>query len=138
MYTITSIILIILFSVIFCTVCHQRRFKIVFFFFSSRRRHTRCLSDWSSDVCSSDLKALGGTGHTLVAGWAARLGERMGRRRASDGAVTLQMPISDRTAGDVRANAMSFVTISVDPTPVTRSEERRVGKEWKMRGAAAR
>src|SRR5471030_1355419 len=27
-----------------------------FFFFSSRRRHTRCLSDWSSDVCSSDLK----------------------------------------------------------------------------------
>src|SRR5471030_1485584 len=27
----------------------------VFFFFSSRRRHTRCLSDWSSDVCSSDL-----------------------------------------------------------------------------------
>src|SRR5258707_1632610 len=23
-------------------------------FFSSRRRHTRCLSDWSSDVCSSD------------------------------------------------------------------------------------
>src|SRR5471030_353178 len=28
---------------------------IMFFFFSSRRRHTRCLSDWSSDVCSSDL-----------------------------------------------------------------------------------
>src|ERR1035438_10835576 len=26
-----------------------------FFFFSSSRRHTRCLSDWSSDVCSSDL-----------------------------------------------------------------------------------
>src|SRR5947199_397612 len=25
-----------------------------YFFFSSRRRHTRCLSDWSSDVCSSD------------------------------------------------------------------------------------
>src|SRR5205814_5579420 len=25
------------------------------FFFSSRRRHTSCLSDWSSDVCSSDL-----------------------------------------------------------------------------------
>src|SRR6266542_1575623 len=29
-----------------------------FFFFSSRRRHTRCYRDWSSDVCSSDL---GGT-----------------------------------------------------------------------------
>src|SRR2546422_2985059 len=26
-----------------------------FFFFSSRRRHTRCSRDWSSDVCSSDL-----------------------------------------------------------------------------------
>src|SRR5215204_3783655 len=28
---------------------------VVFFFFSSRRRHTRSLCDWSSDVCSSDL-----------------------------------------------------------------------------------
>src|SRR5438046_10554461 len=27
----------------------------IFFFFSSRRRHTRLVSDWSSDVCSSDL-----------------------------------------------------------------------------------
>src|SRR6266496_5575557 len=27
----------------------------VYFFFSSRRRHTRSLRDWSSDVCSSDL-----------------------------------------------------------------------------------
>src|SRR5256885_5041135 len=26
-----------------------------FFFFSSRRRHTRLQGDWSSDVCSSDL-----------------------------------------------------------------------------------
>src|SRR5436305_11351382 len=26
-----------------------------YFFFSSRRRHTRCGRDWSSDVCSSDL-----------------------------------------------------------------------------------
>src|SRR5215204_2566930 len=29
----------------------------LFFFFSSRRRHTRSLCDWSSDVCSSDLGA---------------------------------------------------------------------------------
>src|SRR5690554_7924525 len=28
------------------------------FFFSSRRRHTRCGRDWSSDVCSSDLVSL--------------------------------------------------------------------------------
>ena len=29
---------------------------VVLFFFSSRRRHTRLVRDWSSDVCSSDLK----------------------------------------------------------------------------------
>src|SRR5256885_7826170 len=29
---------------------------VCFFFFSSRRRHTRLQGDWSSDVCSSDLR----------------------------------------------------------------------------------
>src|SRR6266542_6482326 len=29
-------------------------YLLAFFFFSSRRRHTRCYRDWSSDVCSSD------------------------------------------------------------------------------------
>src|SRR5207245_3039323 len=29
--------------------------SLFLFFFSSRRRHTRCYRDWSSDVCSSDL-----------------------------------------------------------------------------------
>src|SRR5690554_7246668 len=33
-------------------------FGMFIFFFSSRRRHTRCGRDWSSDVCSSDLQAL--------------------------------------------------------------------------------
>src|SRR5258706_6912869 len=33
--------------------------SIYLFFFSSRRRHTRLVSDWSSDVCSSDLHLLG-------------------------------------------------------------------------------
>src|SRR5438045_9794305 len=37
------------------TLRHYENFQT--FFFSSRRRHTRCLSDWSSDVCSSDLKS---------------------------------------------------------------------------------
>src|SRR5438874_1491938 len=32
-------------------------FMFFFFFFSSRRRHTRSLRDWSSDVCSSDLRS---------------------------------------------------------------------------------
>src|SRR3989449_7629101 len=31
------------------------RIRPLVFFFSSRRRHTRCSRDWSSDVCSSDL-----------------------------------------------------------------------------------
>src|SRR2546426_3237355 len=31
-------------------------FHSFFFFFSSRRRHTRLQGDWSSDVCSSDLR----------------------------------------------------------------------------------
>src|SRR5256712_10053831 len=35
--------------------CTTRVVSIAFFFFSSRRRHTRSDRDWSSDVCSSDL-----------------------------------------------------------------------------------
>src|SRR5947199_7182533 len=41
--------------------------QISIFFFSSRRRHTRCLSDWSSDVCSSDLLARRRLAHEPVA-----------------------------------------------------------------------
>src|SRR5258706_16257777 len=33
----------------------EKTLRVFFFFFSSRRRHTRLVSDWSSDVCSSDL-----------------------------------------------------------------------------------
>src|SRR5438034_4389123 len=40
-------------SLIYAAPCLQLSF---FFFFSSRRRHTRSLCDWSSDVCSSDLE----------------------------------------------------------------------------------
>src|SRR5215210_9158808 len=35
---------------------------MIFFFFSSRRRHTRYIGDWSSDVCSSDLTSAGAGG----------------------------------------------------------------------------
>src|SRR6266542_6113879 len=38
------------------------RAAILLFFFSSRRRHTRCYHDWSSDVCSSDLSVNAGSG----------------------------------------------------------------------------
>src|SRR4030043_2449584 len=40
-------------SSLFLSYC--RWIVVGFFFFSSRRRHTRCSRDWSSDVCSSDL-----------------------------------------------------------------------------------
>src|SRR5690554_7146683 len=41
---------------IVCICCNV--YVFYFFFFSSRRRHTRCGRDWSSDVCSSDLVKL--------------------------------------------------------------------------------
>src|SRR5688500_19570634 len=37
----------------------QKYLRQLYIFFSSRRRHTRLQGDWSSDVCSSDLAALG-------------------------------------------------------------------------------
>src|SRR5215213_11006962 len=43
-------------SVVFFSLTTMTIF-FFFFFFSSRRRHTRLVSDWSSDVCSSDLVA---------------------------------------------------------------------------------
>ena len=72
------------------------------------------LDDW--DACA---EARGGASHTLAAAFAAKLGERIGRRRASDGAVTLQLPLSDRTEDDTRAMALSYARVSVDPTRVT-------------------
>src|SRR5256884_3725400 len=44
------------------------------FFFSSRRRHTRCSRDWSSDVCSSDIAMAWPThrAHEKVQEWLAR------------------------------------------------------------------
>ena len=72
------------------------------------------LDDWDARA-----KALGGTSNTLAAGLTAKLGERLGRRRAGDGAVTLQLPMSERTERDTRAIAVSFARVSIDPTRVT-------------------
>jgi hypothetical protein len=71
------------------------------------------LDDWDARANS-----LGGTSYSLIAGYAAKLGERVGRRRA-DGAVTLHIPISDRTPDDTRANAASIATVVIAPTHVT-------------------
>jgi hypothetical protein len=71
------------------------------------------------DAWDARANALGGTSHALVAGLAAKLAERMGRVRADDGLVTLNVPINDRTLEDTRANAVTLGDITVDPTNVT-------------------
>src|SRR5256885_7276838 len=48
----------------------------LFFFFSSRRRHTRLQGDWSSDVCSSDLPSVYGTDNACTLDGVKRTGAR--------------------------------------------------------------
>ena len=72
------------------------------------------LDDWDARA-----EALGGTSNTLAAGLTAKFAERMGRRRGGDGAVTVQVVMSDRAEGDPRAIAVSIARVSVDPTRVT-------------------
>jgi hypothetical protein len=72
------------------------------------------LDDW--DARAQDLN---GASHTLAAAFAAKLAENIGRRRLDDGAVTLQIPISDRSEDDTRAMALSYARVSVDPAGVT-------------------
>ncbi|BBZ75772.1 hypothetical protein MANY_11090 [Mycolicibacterium anyangense] len=65
-------------------------------------------------------KALQGNSYSLVAGFAAKLAEKVGRRRASDGAVTLVIAINLRESlDDDRALAMAFANATVDPSQVT-------------------
>src|SRR5437762_13546601 len=84
-----------------------------FFFFSSRRRHTRYIGDWSSDVCSSDLAFFR---HIVVAGEMLELG--------SAG------PEMHRRAGSYIAEQKIDVLLGV--RGLARSEERRVGKEGRV------
>jgi diacylglycerol O-acyltransferase len=71
-----------------------------------------------ADEWESRAHALGGTSNTLLGGLAARLAERRGRLTA-DGLVDLRIPVSDRTAGDTRGNAVSNVDVTVDPAAAT-------------------
>src|SRR5262245_62575499 len=91
------------------------------FFFSSRRRHTRCLSDWSSDVCSSDLRTPRDTPPMCL----AAVGPRRGVRAALGGAIRPGRP---RGTGSRRGGPEAAV-----PAAGVRSEERRVGKEGRSR-----
>jgi diacylglycerol O-acyltransferase / wax synthase len=71
-----------------------------------------------SDEWDARASALGGTSNSLLAGFAARLAQRMGRVTA-DGSVDLTLPVNEREAGDTRANAITNVDFTVDPTPTT-------------------
>lgn len=73
----------------------------------------------STDDWDVRAKALGGNSYSLVAGFAAKLSERLGRHRAEDGLVTLNVPQADREFGDTRANAVLLADVVVDPTTVT-------------------
>src|SRR5438876_12345497 len=94
----------------------------MFFFFSSRRRHTRWTGDRSSDVCSSDLKQLNlawimypdDHNDTLVKNWI------VDKRAWIDGTV------------DVGRGSPGMTNLTVIRN---RSEERRVGKESRSRWA---
>src|SRR5262249_56466343 len=97
------------------------------------RRHTILVSDWSSDVCSSDL---------LLAIWCvSRLPLRAGDASARVPATTVLKPL----CGDeprLREALLSFCTQDFPAplqlifgvrSPTDRSEERRVGKECRGR-----
>src|SRR5204862_3556724 len=88
----------------------------LFFFFSSRRRHTRSLRDWSSDVCSSDFIICGKTG----SGKGLLLAAILGEADVISGAIFV--PRGRRTS-----------TRQLSNEGWVRSEERRVGKEWRGR-----
>src|SRR5207247_6562514 len=102
----------------------------VVFFFSSRRRHTRSTRDWSSDVCSSDLRPflLTPTGLTEE-GAAANL------PTISEESRTPQLRSVRRPALAISFAQLAAMSFS---NRVTRSEERRVGKEGRSRVAECR
>src|SRR6266581_6338153 len=69
----------------------------IFFFFSSRRRHTRWTGDWSSDVCSSDLPGVVDTHvHVNEPGRTQWEGFVTATRAAAAGGVTtiVDMPLN--------------------------------------------
>src|SRR5205085_6019828 len=95
---------------------------IIFFFFSSRRRHTRFDCDWSSDVCSSDL-LVGEPERYDIADEAIETEPVLPRRRSLpwEGGEDEERPYREIRRPRGRR--------------VPRSEERRVGKEGRSRRA---
>src|SRR2546421_1887201 len=93
----------------------------VFFFFSSRRRHTRSDRDWSSDVCSSDL--LGLVDPARQPAFAVGLADVAPQDRAH---------LRERGGSGDDERFAGLVDIE-PPRGDPRSEERRVGKERRSR-----
>src|SRR2546430_7346288 len=98
-----------------CELCY-----LIFFFFSSRRRHTRFDCDWSSDVCSSDL---GHSKSEFGFGFANSIPSLHVNRSKVGGTA----PITSDAE-----NAPRFEAGIIFPLG-GRSEERRVGKECRSR-----
>src|SRR5206468_6010886 len=97
------------------------------FFFSSRRRHTRSDRDWSSDVCSSDLKLSVPCGSEM-----ARIASPQGTDSLWFDAASRSLfaSASDGSISIIQGNNNQFSQSE------QRSEERRVGKECRARGWA--
>src|SRR2546429_4160512 len=93
----------------------------LFFFFSSRRRHTRCSRDWSSDVCSSDLNRANYADHLNIFPQFKPLSEAYLAQR-------IQRIAEIQFSSVPVPNADKFPDIAS-----VRSEERRVGKECRSR-----
>src|SRR5205807_4483595 len=93
------------------------------FFFSSRRRHTRLQGDWSSDVCSSDLRQAQGF--------------PMARSAAATTIIIwLEVAICLVAVLILGVGSWTWVRPAAAALLVgiaLRSEERRVGKEWGAR-----
>src|SRR5437762_9492652 len=83
---------------------HYRSITIscVVFFFSSRRRHTRYIGDWSSDVCSSDLECSIQRRHQKLIEEAPSLAVTPAlRRRLSDAATAAAGAVGYLSAGTI-------------------------------------
>lgn len=66
-------------------------------------------------------EALGGNNFSLAAAFGGKLAHHLNRIRASDGAVTLMIPVSDRESlEDTGGNVVSIATVSFDPTEVAK------------------
>src|SRR5690349_24405510 len=99
------------------------------FFFSSRRRHTRSLRDWSSDVCSSDLLSTCGERIACVAARTKELREHGAAFLREHARAHLGAVIEPRVQIG-RASCRERVTIGGGRVMV-KSKVRQATKMWK-------